>query len=724
LKNSFRPIITILIGISCLSSNFCACNILGSATVAAADSQDNLARELRIYKEALVHGGNEQIQTDTAITLLVRGDKQSKAMLLESLTSEENIGARRAVCRGLIQSVALGDAIGSKKEFLEPLIGMLVDKDGIDAKLAAEALLIFQYRDLRPRLITLVKSAELNHRIRLNVIYALQLRPDPDAISDIINLIDEPDKEISQAAEKALQEAFGIPVGTERQVWEQILKDLQKKSPNDIRRDRLLQQERKVRLLQSDRDVWLNLYLGSLDKEYESADEVAKGKFLTDKLSSEYTAVKLWTLDKISHRSGAAVLPEDFGLKLLTLISDADKQVRLQTAKVLSKMSELNPAESLLTQLKTEEPGQVRLAMFEAIGEACYYAFSPGSSIKLPAEIKAETLDLAMWYINRSDANEARAGAEVIRKLLELNGLDKAEIDNYLTVILNRYQLAKSEDTSLQPDLLNVMARLCSQPGSFREGAVKIFKQAFIDGLDDVENPRVRQAAAAGITKAEAFRILKEKGFVTDSNESARMHVIELAARAGKTEDLDWLAEKLASNGEGEIAYRSMIEILSRQNASVVESWAGRFAKQDRDREKIIELYEMTLKKAKGLNDEVILANTRRYLLKAYLRDNQEKALGIVTDVLAEIDISSRHPVALELKSYLGLAETSAESKTALLQGLGKIKTAERPDWKALLETLQPTKSADPKPVASKPAAPKPAANKPAPTAPEPAKTE
>jgi len=666
----------------------------------AADSQENLARELRIYKEALNHGGNEQIQTDTAIALLVRGDKQSKAILLESLTSQENIAARRAVCRGLIQSVALGDAIGSKNEFMQPLIGLLVDKDGIDAKLAAEALLIFQYRDLRQRLITLVKSRELDQRIRLNVIYALQLRPDPDAISDIIKLIDEPDKEISQAAEKALQEAFGIPVGTERQVWEQVLNDLQKKSPNEIRRDRLLQQERKVRLLQSERDIWQNLYLASLEREYEIADEVAKGKFVTDKLSSEYTAVKLWALDKISHRSGAAVLPDDFGPKLLALISDPDRQVRLQTAKVLSKMSELNPAESLLTQLKTEEPDEVRLAMFEALGEACYYAFSPGSSIKLPVEIKDETLDLAKWYINRPNANEARVSAEVIRKLLELNGLDKEDIDSYLALILSRYRLAKSQDKSLQPDLLNIMARLCSQPGSFREGAVKTFKQAFVDGLDDMENPRVRQAAAVGITnidKAEAFRILKQKGFISDTSESARKHIIELAAQTGKTEDLQWLTEKLTSNGEGEIAYRSMLEILNRQNASVVEDWARRFERQDRDREKIVELYEMALKKAKGLNDEVVLANARRYLLKVYLQDNQEKAMGIVTEVLTETDISVRHPVALELKSYLGSAKTPAASKQTLLEELGKIDTAERPNWKTLLETWQPPKPSVPK---------------------------
>ena len=107
----------------------------------------------------------------------------------------------------------------------------------------------------------------------------------------------------------------------------------------------------------------------------------------------------------------------------------------------------------------------------------------------------------------------------------------------------------------------------------------------------------------------------------------------------------------------------------------------------------------MALKKAKGLNDEVILASTRRYLLKVYLQDNQEKAVGIVTEVLTETDISSRHPVALELKSYLGLAEVPAGSKAALLEELGKIEVADRPNWKTLMETWQSPKPSVPEPA-------------------------
>jgi HEAT repeat protein len=684
--------------------------VLASADVATAavgvgssGIEDNAARELRIYKDTLLHGVSEQIQTETAIALLVRGDRQSKVILMEALVSTDNTGARQAVCRGLIQSVSLGDTIGDRKEFMEPLIGLLVDTDGQDAKLAAEALLVFKYKDIRGKLTRYVTSDDLDRRIRLNVVYALQLRSDPDAISDIINLIDDADGEISQAAEKALQEAFGIPVGSDKQVWRQILKDLQRKSPNEIRRDRSLQQARKVRRLQSERDMWQGLYLSSVDNEYESADENVKGKFLTEKLSSSYAEVKLWALDKVSRRPGGIVFPDDFGTKLLELISDEDRSVRLETVRVLSTMSELNPAEKLLSQFRVEGPGPVRLEMLDALGEACYYAFSPGSNITLSVEVKDETLDLAKFYMARDDPQEARIGAEVIRKLLELNGLEKVRVENYLKLILKRYEKAKLAKSDLRYDLLGVMARLCSQAGSFKERAEIIFKRSFIEGLDDADSAQVREVSAIGlsnINKAEAFRMLKEKGLIGDASETVRMYVIELAAQTGKAEDVEWLSEKLGFNGEGDAAYKSIVEILRRQNAGVVEEWARKFVQNGRNTEQIIELYEISLKKAKGPKDTTIRSNARRYLLDVYLKENPEKSVQIVAEVLKEGDAAASDPLFVSLKAYLDSKNVEQVTKLALLESLSQIEAAGRAGWLAMLDGWKKQYAPKPEPVA------------------------
>ena len=232
----------------------------GEAVAAASALNNELkadaARQLRIYKDALFRGTSEQSRQDAAIELLLRDDKASREILLETLLGKNNEAARQAVCRGLISCRALGTVIRNRNDFREGLIGILVDEDGLDAQLAAEAMLLFKYRELSSGLESLVRSGQVERRVRLNVVYALKIRPDKEAMSELIKLLDDADVEIAGAAEKALQDSFGIPVGTDKEVWVKILKDLQRKSPNEIRRERLLQQETRVRKLQAERDLW------------------------------------------------------------------------------------------------------------------------------------------------------------------------------------------------------------------------------------------------------------------------------------------------------------------------------------------------------------------------------------------------------------------------------------------------------------------------------------
>ena len=683
LRKHFGPILLLCLVMG-FEAGVCA-NNEESAGFIGNGFEEHSARQLRIYKDALFHGVSEQIRADTAVALLVRGDAASKAVLLEALLSKENPPARQAVCRGLIQSVGLGDVISSRKEFMDPLVGMLIDEEGLDAKLAAEALLVFEYRKIRPKLTKLVRSSELDRSVRLNIVYALKLRPDPEAISDIIKLLDDDDEEIARAAETALQEAFGIPVGTDKQVWRQILKQLQRKSPSEIRKNRLMQQEIKVRQLQAERDIWRGMYLGALDKEYEGSDEVAKGVFLVNKLGSEHAAVKLWALDKVSHRSKGTVLPEDFGEKLMGLISDDDADVRLGTARVLSKMSELNPAEKLFEQFKTEESAGVRLGIFEALGEACYYAFSPGSNIKVTPEIKNDTLELAGEYINSETAAEAIKGAEVIRKLLELDGLEKVQAEKYLKLVVKRYDQTNEEEAGLSGDLLNVMARLCGQGSYYRDKAAKLFGRAFLDGLESAENDSVREAGVIGlinVDKVKAFREFKKRGLESDNSLNIRRHVIQLVGEMGKPDELEWLLGRIGLNGDGELAWEAVREILRRQDASVAVEWAEKISIDGIDGELGMELLEMAEKKAVGENNAAVLASARNGLVDVYLKTNQSEKVGrVLGDRLANEDIGVEDEMAVKIGVYLNSHETSPEAKTALAGVLSGIAVEDRPMW-------------------------------------------
>jgi len=686
----FGPIIIMLL----LTCSGCGEVRAAGEVVAAANSLNNelkanATRQLRIYKDALFRGTSEQSRQDAAVELLLRDDRASRQILLEALLSKDNEAARQAVCRGLISCRALGAVIGNRNDFREGLVGILVDEGGLDARLAAEAMLVFKYREISGRLEKLVRSGEVERRIRLNVVYALKIRPDKEAMSELIRLLDDRDVEIAGAAESALQDSFGIPVGTQKEVWGKILKDLQRKSPNEIRRERLLQQETRMRKLQAERDVWRGLYLGSLDKEYEGIDETSRGVLLFERLGSEHRAVKLWALDKVSRRSAGTALPAEFGARLIGLISDEDRGVRLATARVLSKMSALNPAEKLLEQFGVEKYDDVRLAIFEALGEACYYAFSPGSEIELSSEVRNETLELSARYIIEKTGEKAKKGAEVIRKLLELAGLEEVRAQKYLVLVAGRYEQAKSEDGPLRGELLGIMATLCGRGSYYRVAAAKLFEEAFSEGLGVKEDNAVREAAAAGLVNIDgvkAFSVFKERGLADDDSSTIREAVIELAGRVGKQEDIVWLAEKLGPTGEGQAAYEAIGAILGRQKAAVVAEWAEQLAWDGAGSEQVRALFEVAEKKADSEKAVEVLWSVREALVGIYLESNDAEQVGRVMSVrLSEQDIGAEDALAARIDAYLGSEEVEPAAKETLIGILEGIEIApeagERPRW-------------------------------------------
>ena len=476
---------------------------------------------------------------------------------------------------------------------------MLAEENSADAKLAADATLIFTYREISSMLKELVRKKESSRQVKLNVVYALGLRPDKEAISLLINLLDDDDTEVANAAETALQEAFGIPVGSDKKVWRGILDELKGKSRLEIIRGRVASQLKQMDRLRQERQYWKNLYFELLDKDYERADTAAKGIILTEKLGSEFDDLKIWAIERLSQRS-ASDLPPQLTAKLFELISDNDRAIRLATATVLSKMSSLNPAEKLLEQFEAEQYEDVKLAIFEALGEACYYAFSPGSEIKLDPKIRNRTLELAGQYLNHTQPENVKKGAEVIRKLLALNGLDKNVAVEYLKMIAAKYQQHKGKEGQLQAELISVMARLCAQGNFYKDRAAKLFEDAFVEALPVTQPEPIRISAAEGlinIDKSKAFAMFKDLNLNEGSSVPIREVVLELSREIGTEADLNWIMARITANDQGELAWRAMLEILERQDATVIAMWAQKLKDATADEERVQTLLEMAKKK-------------------------------------------------------------------------------------------------------------------------------
>ena len=689
-------------------------------------AEAELGRQLKINKDALFKAVTERIRIDAAGVMLFTDDPLARKILLEALKQSENIAACVAVCKALSQARAEQKPIRNKEDFIQPLFDILSVGTDDSAKLAAEAILIFEYGQIAKRLEGLSITTSLPVQARLNAIYALRLQPDMKAVFKLIELLDDPDDRVAAEAEKALR-SLGTPIGKDAEARKQIRGELIRKGRDEFFRDLLIRQEAQMRRLETQLDLWRELYLSALDKIYDGvSDDAAKGQFLAEHLGDSKEIVRLWALGKVSQwRVGTkSELPVELGPILVNLVSDQNRDVRLKTARLLSLMGQLNSSGRLLQQLEIEQDDEVKMELFVALGGACYYAFLPGSEFSIPEEIRKKTLEWATKYLLEEDPKKAQRGTEVIKKLLEQDGLNSGEVNGYLGLLAERYNQQKDKDDgALRGELLSAMAGLCAQ-SVYKAESAKLFKPLFEKALRD-ETDLVREAAVDGlvyIDKARALKILR-KDFVNDGSIIVRKRLISLADEVGGEEDLLWLAEKIGATAESEPAWQAMLKIFNRSDAAILNEWIGKFGLQSTksglsDEQKVTVL-KIAERKAIGENKLEMLKNIRRRLarfysksgefeqaaeylgilrqvaksgeereailaelLDVYLRwPNVEAATQLVDNCLLEKDLEPNNVVVLSIDNYLAGPPAEADPKV-ILEALAKIKTAEdRPMW-------------------------------------------
>ena len=682
-------------------------------------------KQLKINKEALLKGSSEQIRIDAATVMLFSDATSARKVLLDTLKQSENSAARIAVCKTLSQTRGIQQPVKNKNDFIQSLLETLKAGDPATAKSAAEALLIFDYDEIAKPLEKMATDASLPPKTRLNAIEALKLQPDMNAVFKLIELLDDPDKEIASASEKALK-FVGITIGKDARTRRQNIQELKRKGKDEFLREWLIRQEARMRQLEAELDSWQGLYLLALDKIYNSiTDEPAKGKFLDESLGNPNSTIKLWALEKLyqSRVGTTSKFPPELGPILINLVSDTDKNVRLKTAKLLSLMGQLNSAEKLLEQLKIEPDDEVQAELLVALGGACHYAFSPNSEFKISPETRKQALEWAVKYIYDQDSKKAQKGAEVIKKLLEQDGLSDAEVNKYLSLLAEKYNQQKGErDGTLRGELLSAMAGLCAQ-SAYKTEAGKLFKPLFENALNDEAEP-AREAAVEGLIYIDKAMALKKFRtlLVNDNSVIIRKRLIDLAGEVGGQEDLVWLSEKLGAGQEGEAAWQAMLKIFKGCGTAVLNEWTAKFESEkieaELSDEQMISLWEIAETKAVSENDPNTVKHIREKLAELYTNNgrfeqaaacwgamrqaagtaeekdrisdklldvylkwsNVKLATQLLTNRLLEKDLEPNGPAISAVESYLNKPPSGADPN-AMLSSLSKINIPKRPVW-------------------------------------------
>jgi hypothetical protein len=264
-----------------------------------------------------------------------------------------------------------------------------------------------------------------------------------------------------------------------------------------------------------------------------------------------------------------------------------------------------------------------------ALGGTCYYASLPNSGVQIPPEIKKETLGLAVAYLSQQDVQKARAGADVIRKLLEQNGLTVEEVDSYLNALASKYgQLKGNPNTILRAELLAGMASLCAPRSACKPRAAAVFGPVFDGALTDESDP-VRQAAIDGLANIDKVGALKKLRltFVNDPSATIRRSLIDLAGEAGGREDLQWLVDRVSSPGEGEFAWQGLLKVFGRLDPAAMYDWVASMGGSEgqaklSDAQKIA-LLQSTEQKATAENKTDVRDQVRRSLAEVFTRRSE-----------------------------------------------------------------------------------------------------
>ena len=586
------------------------------------NTEAELDTQLKINREVLLKSPDEQNRTDAASVMLNSENQMARKILIDVLNQSENPEARAAVCRALVMAVENNRPVQHASNFIGSLLRILRTEAEPDiAKLAAEATLIFEYKQISETLEKVASDASLPMQARLNTIYALKLQPDKKAIFKLMDLLGDPDDKITSASEQALT-SLGIPVGKDARERKRIKEELQRKGRKAFLRDWQIRQdmEKQMRLLEQKENMWRERYLATLDQIYEvQKDDTAKGAFLVEKLADPEPTVRLWALAKVERwRVGTSKLPAELGPVLVGLVSDADRNVRLKTAELLAFMEQLNSSEKLLEQFKAEQDDEVKLKIFVALGRACSYAFLPTSAIELPSQVRKETLEIAAQYLSEDQIEKTQKGAEVIKNLLEGEQLAPDDDIEYLDLLVERY---KQADKTLRGELLNIMAGLCAQSAYKAEAAerfLSLFKKALHDDTD-----LVREAAVNGLINIDKSMALKSlRPLINDNSFIIKKKIIALAGEVGNEADLVWLAGKTRTPEEADPAWQAMLGIFKDSDVKVLNQWITNFSSQDPNQkissEKMIVFLEIAKRKANGETKSEIMKDVQERLAELY----------------------------------------------------------------------------------------------------------
>ena len=616
-----------------------------SAEVAGDASSD----QFLINKTMLFSDGDQNVRVVAAKQLLLSDKTASRELVLNILNSDADAKAKTAIFLAIIESDNWSRKIPNADELAVALCKAITVDDPEVSNLGCQALSMFDYSLIGPTLVKIVSDESNPIHVRLNAINGLKASlPNRDVIPELVKLLDNPNPQISQAADEALQE--WVPLGKDKKIWRQVISDLGQKTPEQIVKERLLRQEAKLRQLNIDMEKIRAEHLAVLEDLYQfKTVNNGRKEFLLEQLKSSQPKVRLWALDKVSQWKNSTKLPDEFSPVLIAMIADNSWQVRSSVADLLVYMGDIAPAKALLSQLNKELNDYAAISELNALSEACYYASISNGKVVVDKSLRIAAIGIAEDFLQSSNKLKVVAGAKSFARMIEKNGVGEEVVSKGLSLVRASFDKAVSDnDDKLILGLLKIMASLCQNSNYYNGLSAKAFHDSFSKYLES-KSVEIKIAAMNGLINIDSTAALhdfKNRKFYEYPDPRVVSTVVSLAGKVGQSGDLDWLSGILSKDSDQ--AWDSILKILSRSNGQIIWKWLETFEKMKVPVDRLVQVLNISEKKP-GFEVRSKLRLARIYT------DKEDNAIAVKyyeSALNLGLDPATAQKVNLELLKY------------------------------------------------------------------------
>ena len=444
--------------------------------------------ELRMFTGQLADASRAaKTKLEAAEFLLSRSYPQAAEALRKFLEDPANRMAQVAVAEAIASQ-------GTEQQmFVEPLIAMLTGTEPSVRLPAARALAAYKTGGVSDKLLAIAQDEKADKTVRLGTISALQRVLDRQAVDVLIQLVDNHDLAIRNAAGESLAKLTNIRAfASDPKKWKKWWSQNKTKPASAWLAD-LAESFAREKTRLEDENAELRTRLAAVMTDYYAATPAAmQDKMLIGFLKDPLPDVRLVGVRLTDRRvSTSGEVPDDVRTQLCAMLTDDDARIRRATALLEANLGDPNAAELLLGRLKVEEIPEVKQGLLTAVGQ-----------LKDP-----KVVGPILKEVDSKDAPVAAAAAEALARVALAAPLKGAIHDLAVKVLLARYADSSSPSANgygpaLREALLTAMGTISDENfvpamrSALTDPAATV-RLAGVKGLAQLRKPELTDAVAA-----------------------------------------------------------------------------------------------------------------------------------------------------------------------------------------------------------------------------------